>query len=246
MACNVVFCVNAKFGALTPVVIESILLNSTVECRFFVVYSGLTEETRKQCQIVAAGKFKGRPEQKHEVIFVKFDPQKALSGEDGKSLAAKFRGGFDTYTRIFLPDLLKEYGVDRCLYLDVDLVANRNIDELLLMANQEQHSDSLCIGGVLNSVTRNGQKTYTNEKERDFNAGMLVLNLAWMRETGFTRKCLEFISKTGGSGFDQETINKVTPIECKTVLPDIFNEISSDKKYFSKAAIIHYTAHIGQ
>lgn len=233
MACNVVFCVNAKFGALVPVVIESILLNSSVECHFYVVYSGISEETEKECELTIKGNFIGRPKQEHHVTFVKFDPQKALSTSDGKVFAEKFRGGYDAYTRIFLPELLKEYNVDQCLYLDVDLVADKNIDELLLAPENIE-----VIGGVKDRVTNASNKYFT---ENYINSGVLAMNLIFLRKFNFTKKCCDFILDHQPSPPDQEIINSVLSPEQKAILPNIFNECSSDRKFYNQAAIIHFT-----
>lgn len=233
MASNVVFCVNAKFGALVPVVVESILLNSTVDCNFYVIYSGIDEKTKAECKKIIVANFKERPAGNHSITFIRFDPQKALTDRAGKMLTPKFRGGYDAYTRIFLPSLLMPYGIENCLYLDVDLVANKNIDWLLDYASKVK-----VVAGV-KDTSSNDKNPFLTE---DFiNSGVLVLNLTKLRYMEFTKKCLAFIEEHQPSPPDQEVINNVLHSSDKELIDQIYNECSARKDKYRKAAIIHFT-----
>lgn len=112
-----------------------------------------------------------------------------------------------TYYRLQLPSLLKE--IDKCIYLDIDLVVKHDLSELFLTDIENQY-----IAGVRAAGYYGSPEKIEYQKNRlgisDFstyvNAGVLVLNLRKMREDGLEEKCAELIEKEWESQ-DQDILN---------------------------------------
>ena len=131
-----------------------------------------------------------------ELRFIDITPEKlkGLKGE-GHITAA-------TYMRYFIPEILPD--VDKVIYLDTDLIVRKDLSPLY---------DTDVSGYPLAAV----REPYMERKYRRrcgippntpvFNAGVLLMNLKYWRETGLGQKALEYSLKTGRN--DQKTLNKL-------------------------------------
>lgn len=229
---NIVFCVNARYAELVSTVIESILLNTKDEIfTFYVIYSSITENAQ-HCIEKTAHAFSP----KHQCIFIEFHAEQAFIDKDtGKNLATAFRNSYDAFTRIFLSDILKPYKVEKCLYLDVDLVANQSIAPLLKIIDETD-----CVCGSKDIVFY--EKNPNSPMLTFINSGVLVLNLKRLDEINFIEKCISFITQhTGENIFDQDTINAVLDGGHIKLIDQRFNEHRPKKSLVEQAIIIHYT-----
>ncbi|MSE09474.1 glycosyl transferase family 8, partial [Lactobacillus salivarius] len=113
----------------------------------------------------------------------------------------------EAYFRLLLPDLLPN--VKRILYLDVDMLV---LNDLGILYRTD-------LGNSVLGVVRDFP--FTNDKnswsylllgesgDRYFNSGMLLMNLALMRENNIVEKFMKFILKTSQHYFlgDQDAFN---------------------------------------
>ena len=102
----------------------------------------------------------------------------------------KWLGGYMTYARILIPNLIDE---PKALYLDCDLVINTDVCELFDIPLQ---------GHPFGAVSWNDVSTSNDSffllhhqclaEQKYFNAGVLLLDLEALRDDRFTEKCIDF------------------------------------------------------
>lgn len=115
-----------------------------------------------------------------------------------------------TYYRFFIPELFPEY--DRGLYLDCDIVINRDIarlyhtpigQNLVGAIPDEVMTDIDVFGGYAEAVLG-------IERNKYFNAGILVMNLKKMREINIERQFADLLSRvTYKVAQDQDYLNVI-------------------------------------
>lgn len=192
--CPVVFCLDKKFVKLTQLAIDS-LKRVTPDVNIILVVPEILAE------------------------FSEDYPQLVI---DQQELASTYTRDYDrvtkfTYARLFLPKLLQALNYDKCLYVDGDIIFNKDVSPLLEM-------DVPYLGMV-----KDGTPDWLLpgiEKEVYYNAGVILMNLKALREDNFTEKCLEYIKnheetyigKESTWLHDQTTINalyseKITELE---------------------------------
>ena len=115
-----------------------------------------------------------------------------------------------TYYRFFIPELFPEY--DRGLYLDCDIVINCDIAKLyhtpighnLVGAIPEEVMTDINVFGKYSEVVLG------IDRNRYFNAGILVMNLKKMREISIERQFAELLSRiTYKVAQDQDYLNVI-------------------------------------
>lgn len=127
-----------------------------------------------------------------------------------------------SYSRLFLSELLNE-DIDKILYLDADSIIlgsyvdlwNKNIDEYAVL-------------GVLDNVNCDARiRVGLPENFGYINAGVLLMNLAYLRKINFVARVRNFIKKYQGRVFhhDQGIINGVLN-ERIGILPVQYNMLS--------------------
>lgn len=229
---NIALCTNAGFSVHLSVAIESLLRNTNLECHFFIIYSSMDSNAQADIEKTVAlerysctGKLL-----KHQVTFVNYNPEKDLTDENGTLLVPSFRNSLDNYSRIFFPRLLKEYGISRVLYIDGDIVANSNIDEIFTTLNTIK-----TLGGAT-------ELTFNNSDKFFINSGVLLMNLEGLERINFIERCLSYMKKMYPKcPHDQAIINAVMTPEEKELVPGAYNCCTSKKELYEKAMIIHYT-----
>lgn len=128
-----------------------------------------------------------------------------------------------TYARLYIPSILKEY--DKCLYLDVDVLVDGDLTALL-----NWDIENYAVAGVKDG---GAQYAYRERQisadvvggdeslEKYMNAGVLLMNLKKMRETGIAKQMIEMIG-TPLLYQDQDIINRCC-CSSKLLLPTIYN-----------------------
>lgn len=132
-----------------------------------------------------------------------------------------------SYNRLFLSEIISS-DVDRILYIDCDVLFNKNISSLWKYKIENSY-----LGGVLDTLPDDVSKLKINLKPTMpyINAGILLINLKKWRDDNLSHKFLAFLKAHNGivHHHDQGIINGV----CKnkiTILPPIYNATTC---YFS-------------
>lgn len=227
---NIVFCTDKNYAKYLPPLIESILRNTTYKCKFVVVYSTINDEDRKKI-IKTVTDFRWS-----EVEFIKFENIKLLENNKISKYASSFRGGYDTFSRLFLTELLLDKNIKTCLYLDIDIIVKDNIDCLLNMVETTEY-----ISGVVDTVTiKNGGKWVFDSY---INAGVLLMNLENLKSIKFAEKCLDFLVKYGKEAplLDQDGINYVLGKKYINNIEQKYNEYLPNAQKIKKAVVLHFT-----
>ncbi len=156
-----------------------------------------------------------------------------------KDLIITYHISIATYFRLFLPSILKH--IDKVLFLDSDIIVDGNIDELYA-ADIQQHS--------LAAVIDNGAEAIDNDDNRIavlglkygyFNAGVMLLNLHYLRENNYELKFEDFIRNHPDKikFWDQDVLNVVTQGTVKSI-DKKWNFLSQNYDEKDLPVIIHF------
>lgn len=112
-----------------------------------------------------------------------------------------------TFYRLEIPSLLSDY--DKCIYLDVDMVINKDLTEIYNTEMEDYY-----IAGVKAAAYYHPEKRKEQLREilelpefnQYVNAGMLVMNLKAMREDGLQNRFFELMEKHFPNN-DQDILN---------------------------------------
>lgn len=126
-----------------------------------------------------------------------------------------------TYYRMLLPQLIRE---DKCLYLDSDVIVCKNLAHFYNISLEEYE----LAGVIAPSWQKLGEKEWEYMEQTGIpsfktyvNAGVLLLNLAKMREENFVSKAVRLIGRFF-PGQDQDIINLLAYGKIK-LLPLCYN-----------------------
>ena len=117
---------------------------------------------------------------------------------------------------------------DKIIYLDTDTIINNN---LALLYNVDiENFELACVKDLYNwaSPSRWGIRNY-------FNAGVLLLNMKKIRETGMFERARKLCHDKKMLYMDQDALNKT--VKYKKVLPEKFN---SKDKYYPEIVVHHF------
>lgn len=127
-----------------------------------------------------------------------------------------------SYSRLFLPDLLDE-SIEKILYLDADSIILGSYADLW-----SENIDEYAVLGVLDNVNSEARiRVGLSENFGYINAGVLLMNLAFLRKMNFGTCVRNFIKKYQGRVFhhDQGVINGVLNDKIG-ILPVQYNMLS--------------------
>lgn len=163
------------------------------------------------------------------------------------------RHGLSTYLRIFLPQILID--VDKILYLDVDLIVERNLHDLFHIDMRRYQLAAVAdLKTIYDGSTEYLDKIGYKKTTPYFCAGILVMNLSILRKIDLVGLTIRYLSVYGDkiSHSDQDILNVV----CDKILylppkynciEGLFNrkcrEIWSDeqiKEAIQRPCIVHY------
>lgn len=160
-----------------------------------------------------------------------------------------------TYYRLLLPEILE---VDKCIYLDSDIIV---LDDLKLLYDIPLEGYEIAgVKAPTYHIMGDREEGYKEESgllsmDSYINAGVLIINLAELRKSGFTKSAMTLVN-AGLPGQDQDIINRLCYGRIK-ILPFRFNfqpaRLELDKEILEnlfgineleeavrKPAIIHY------
>lgn len=116
---------------------------------------------------------------------------------------------FVTYYRIFITSIIKDINIKRILYLDCDIIVNRNISSLFLI---DMTNYPIAAVQDLNNPTKEFHRFNISFGYNDkyFNAGVLLINLDLWRTNNFEQQLIQFCSNDKLGYFaDQDSLNVV-------------------------------------
>ncbi len=227
-AYSVVICTSNQYAQYVPCLFESILFNCTEKLNFFVLYSELEDKNRKIIEKIVSQK------EEFTITFVKFDFLKEIKSNDVHNFPM-FRNSYDTYSKLFISKILfRDFDVEWCLYLDIDMVVNQSLDLLFSFYNHK-----LLIGAVIDSDA--GKKEHFSHDY--FNAGMLLLNLKKLEEFNFTDKALKCLLDNNYNlkYFDQDIMNRIIPKDMIYYVDDRYNMQYTSADKVKNGVILHFT-----
>ncbi len=191
--------------------------------------------------------------------FEKFLPFQSSNVEienhpvDTEAFARRWGGNTSpTYYRLELAERLPD--VEKCIYLDCDVIALDNIVQLW-----EQDLQGRPLGGVGDRAGLQPARRIYNKKQPMFNAGVLLLDLAQWRREGYVEKLSVFLNKNQSwcKFADQGLLNAFFDGNY-TMLPQRWNIINSVyrnppvenmydadevKESIRHPGIVHFTGH---
>ncbi len=223
---NILLCGNEKVfdGAMTELISITNKTKETIKCYIFTMeltrikseYTSITDE-----QIQFLNKIVKTKKEENEVI--KIDVTELYEQEFGK---CKNENAYCTpYTLLrLLADLVPEIP-NKILYLDIDMMAQKDISKLYNIDIEEYE-----YGAVKEKY---GSKLLKSDY---INAGMLLLNMKKIKETKLLEKARELIRTKKMLFADQDAIYRATTN--KKLLPRIYNEQGSFKK--EDSVIVHF------
>ncbi len=145
-----------------------------------------------------------------------------------------------TYYRLKLPSLLSD--VNKCVYLDVDLIVNKDLSELFRMNVDDKYIAGVKAPGYLYSYEnckKNMEELDLPNLDQYVNAGVLLMNLKNMRKDNLEDIFDELLKKNYTSQ-DQHILNKACFGKIR-ILPPIFNAMTKYNLFDENA----YKSNIG-
>lgn len=229
---NIFFAANDFYVQYLCVAIVSILHNNTCEkISFYVLTNDFSENSKKKIQNIK------RQYNNWDIKYIYIDTNLVSSLKLNIDYISS-----ETYFRYFIADLVPE--LDKCLYLDADLVVNGSLRSLY----DTDIEDFYCAGVrdlYIDSINYKSNINF-NEKDLYVNAGMLLMNLSKLRENNMSQILLyntkELINKIQFQ--DQDIINITFKGKIKEV-DSIYNFMNHntklEKQKRKSAIVVHYT-----
>lgn len=206
---NICLACDNNYGKHAGVVIASILANADEEdcLNFFILDGGLNNQCKKDIESL-------KTIRDCNIFFIgikqeHFEEYKLIKTHSYITTAA--------YYRLKLASLLTD--VNKVIYFDCDFVINTSLNELFNI-----NMEGFPLAGVLDI-----KKKRLKENPTYVNSGMLILDLAKMRELDIEKKLLDWTRNNMNliTCGDQEIINEVCKGQIK-IVPDEWNVQSSN------------------
>lgn len=229
---NIFFAVNDSYVEQLCVAIVSVLKNNACErINFYVLTNDFSEDSKIKIENIRRRwdnwNIQYLTVQKEQVSSLKLNIDYITA---------------ETYFRYFIADLVPE--IDKCLYLDADLVVNGTIRSLY-----DTNIEGCYCAGVRDlyiEEIKYKSKINFDDKDLYVNAGMLLMNLAKIREDNMVCKLLENTKELADKiqFQDQDVINVTFKGKIKEV-DSVYNftshNVKLEKEKRKKAIVVHYT-----
>ena len=202
---NICYITDANYVQHTMVSIASLLANRgfCTKYRVFMICDRVDERLKSLiCNLFR------NTDSKLEIIDHNNAYQKK-SYELGKYISSS------TYIRLNLPSILN--GIDKVIYLDGDTIIQEDLGKLYgIDIEGKAIAGSLDFGVCIDSINWKPveyiRKTLPNYNKHYFNAGVLAMNLAHLRETDFEKTCKNLYDQRKDFIFaDQDILNYAIP-----------------------------------
>lgn len=234
---NVCFATNRNYVSVSLVMLYSLFYNNpNADIHVYVFHCELTEDDYNAFSLLAAS-------WSQQITLVYVPPQlfEKLPTTDCWSK--------ETYFRLLMPTLLPS-NIDRFLYLDVDVIINKSIQEFYMM----NFSGSDCIACediLMNRIHKNYYfENFEDLKDKDFtyfNAGIMLWNLKQVRKnyhfTTYIQTLIKYISVL--ECLDQDILNVIHCGKALTVPWQQYNlQISIAAQKHFRADTVRSVSHI--
>jgi len=208
---NVVYSASDLYSSLAGISLTSLLMNNTdvPEIHVIIMDNGISEGNRAKLQTTAE-------RYQRDIRFIPL-----ASVFDGSDVNVQ-KWNISTFGRLFEASALPDY--DRVIHIDCDTVVNASLRELweLDMSHAVVAGSPDCLSDAYKSnIGLKPTETYIN-------AGVLVMNLARIRQLGLEEKFSAYIEKNSRflTYVDQEVLNACVPEDEKIELPLRYNSYS--------------------
>ena len=235
---------NDAYSPYCGTMITSVLNNNRMErIEVNVLTSDIGEDNKEKFEELAS-----EYNQVINVVYVNPDHFKDVPLKSGHSNLTK-----EAYYRLLLPEILSD--TKKVLYLDCDLIIRANLRELW-----ETNIDGCafaCVKDRSDIVIERVKALGYDQHDSYFNSGVTLMNLAFLKEFGFTEKAFTFISSNRHliKYVDQCVINAVChgyirelPIKWNMIVPFFMKRpmVVEEQRdnlelYISNPYIIHFT-----
>jgi lipopolysaccharide biosynthesis glycosyltransferase len=141
------------------------------------------------------------------------------------------------YWRLVLPNLLRKYGIERCLYLDVDTIAVGDFKELFSI-----NLNGKACGAVLDINSDDHVERLGLKQKFAVNSGILLINVFEMAQYRWEEESYSLNESGRISFFDQDLVNVI--LDGDIMLLDIKFNVQSghfQNSYNGDINIIHFT-----
>lgn len=237
-AVPVVLSANDRFSPYLDVMIRSMIANASQNRNydFIVLYNDISDKNQRLITAAARG---------HENVSIRFI--RVSDYFDSAKLFVDQHLSVETYYRLIIPEIMPHY--HKILYLDCDMVADRDVAELYdldLQGNVIGAARDIDVAGQL-KLDQNGWMKYaTDTLKLDcpfdyFQAGALILDLDGLRKTASPEEMIRLAAEHSFRCHDQDVLNiicrnKVTyiPQQWNTLMD--WQEVGRSRMQILKAA----------
>ncbi|MBQ6814278.1 MAG: hypothetical protein IJP13_01930 [Lachnospiraceae bacterium] len=207
-----------NYSVYVGTVMQSIVENTVASVCFHILHDEtLNDSNRKKLSYVAESTG-------HRICF------HLINNKMFESVANQMRHfTIGTMFRILLPDILSD--VDRIIYLDADLLVNRDIKELWDMDISQYYMAAVGDSAIAEMLTKPVPVMMKQvEEDKYFNAGVLYINLKQIRNKGDMKtEVLDYLIKNENVQYpDQDALN--------VIYKDKILLLDSSWNYFAKYA----------
>lgn len=220
-AVPVVLSANNRFSPYLDIMIRSMIANASEKRNYdiIILYNDISERNQRLIKSAANGKAN---------ISIRF--ARVCEYFDAGKLFIDQHLSVETYYRLIIPEIMPNY--HKILYLDCDMVADRDVAELYdldLKGAIIGAAKDIDVAGQLN-LNQNNWQTYATEtlgldSPYDyFQAGVLILDLDGLRKTASSQKMIKLALSQSFRCHDQDVLN----IICKnkvTYIPQQWNTL---------------------
>lgn len=241
----VVFAADDGYVKQLATTICSILMNSEKDVKydFNIMTTSISQKNQK---IISSMDRHGVEADFHFIDMkehiAKFDLRKFMSVRDDYNYITT-----ETYFRFFIPDVFPQY--EKVLYLDADIVVLQNLVELF-----DTDIENHCMGVVQDTVLEvfvedEGPKTMTEphvtfkeyfknklkkKNTRYFNAGILLMNLEFIRQHNLVEKLWRFAQEESPLEYQDQDIFNAVMEDCVKYVDYKWNVVKDLDKYARK------------
>jgi lipopolysaccharide biosynthesis glycosyltransferase len=166
--------------------------------------------------------------------------------------APALRGNKNTYARLLIPNMAAQ--LDKALYLDSDLVVERDITALWNTQLGDKMFAAVPENQKLHFISEAKNRLGIAQESSYFNAGVMLLNLKKMRDERLLEKACEYMRNNADKivFHDQDILNAICNGDFICLprhwnfMPDPqnFNDKEYRKSLLEEPAVIHYAGYL--
>ncbi|MDR3224489.1 MAG: glycosyltransferase family 8 protein [Holosporales bacterium] len=228
----VCLCCDDKFALYAGVAIQSIIANSSDKNNYDIVIFGNKISQKKKDMV--SGLIKGFDN--FSIRFIDIDKELAKYKE---SFFIRLYYSVDIYSRLFIFKIFSSF--DRVLYLDSDLVVNRDVADLFNVDIGDKVVAACSCWNTINGALHKRGIGMSKDPSSYFNSGVIVFDLKKTRGEDIFGKCIAVLNeKSSAIKYpDQDALSVV--FDGRTLILDQRWNFFEDKPFDSPPYIIHFT-----